>query len=153
MLILTLPTPRVTFYFHWCSGRLRRVDWLSPIEATTPDWPAELREWKSLLQRYFVKPRPLPLPLELHGTDFQSRVWQALRGIPPGEVSTYGELASQLHTSPRAVGNACRQNPCPLVVPCHRVVGRNGIGGYAGHTDGETLDIKRWLLRHEHVRI
>ncbi len=153
MLILTLPAPRATFYFHWRSGRLRRVDWQPPAEAVTPDWPYELREWMMMLQDYFVKPRLLPLPLELHGTDFQLRVWQALRTIPPGEVATYGELAARLHTSPRAVGNACRWNPCPLVVPCHRVVRRDGIGGYAGHSDGETLDIKRWLLRHENVRV
>jgi methylated-DNA-[protein]-cysteine S-methyltransferase len=72
-----------------------------------------------------------------------------LRSIPPGRTRTYGELASKLGTSARAVGGACRANPCPVVVPCHRVVAANGLGGFAGDTSGRKLEVKRWLLRHE----
>ena len=89
------------------------------------------------------------LPLDLRGTPFQKRVWKALRGIPPGETVTYGALARELGTSARAIGGACRANPCPIVVPCHRVVARNGLGGFAGDTGGRRLAVKRWLLRHE----
>jgi methylated-DNA-[protein]-cysteine S-methyltransferase len=69
--------------------------------------------------------------------------------IPPGEVRTYGALARKLRSSARAVGNACRANPVPMVVPCHRVVGATGLGGYMGAFTGDPLAIKEWLLRHE----
>ncbi|MBL4763069.1 MAG: methylated-DNA--[protein]-cysteine S-methyltransferase [Gammaproteobacteria bacterium] len=91
------------------------------------------------------------LPLLLAGTPFQRKVWRALREIPTGKVLTYGELAERLKTSARAVGNACRKNPVPVIVPCHRVVSANGLGGYCGEVGGEALAIKRQLLRHEGV--
>jgi len=87
--------------------------------------------------------------LRLHGTEFQQSVWREMQMIPPGNVKTYGELATKLGTSPRAVGNACRQNPVPLIVPCHRIVAAGGLGGYAGCTSGTVHDIKRELLQHE----
>ena len=93
------------------------------------------------------------LPLKLTGTDFQQRVWAELCRIPAGQVRTYGEIAGILSSSARAVGNACRANPVALVVPCHRVVAKNGAGGYMGQMDGENLDIKRRLLRHEGLEI
>lgn len=91
------------------------------------------------------------IKLETKGTAFQRRVWSALQKIPVGEVLTYGELAQQLKTSARAVGNACRVNPIPLVIPCHRVVAKTGLGGFAGSTDGRPMEIKKWLLAHEGV--
>jgi methylated-DNA-[protein]-cysteine S-methyltransferase len=72
-----------------------------------------------------------------------------LQKIPFGKVKTYGELAKILNTSARAVGNACRRNPVPLIVPCHRIVAATGIGGYAGRTSGDVHNIKRELLQHE----
>ncbi|MCU7958546.1 MAG: methylated-DNA--[protein]-cysteine S-methyltransferase [gamma proteobacterium symbiont of Bathyaustriella thionipta] len=92
---------------------------------------------------------PLDLPFTLNGSPFQQRVWQALRDIPAGQTLTYGELAKKLYTAARAVGNACRNNPLPLVVPCHRIISANGLGGYCGALSGKPADIKRWLLRHE----
>ena len=89
------------------------------------------------------------VPCQLEGTDFQKKVWAALKKIPRGEVVTYGELAAQLNTSALAVGNACRCNPVPVVIPCHRVVSASGFGGYAGKTSGTIFDIKKWLLKHE----
>jgi len=91
------------------------------------------------------------LPLAQTGTAFQQRVWQAIAAIPCGQTRTYSELAVQLGSGPRAVANACGANPLPLVVPCHRVVAQNGIGGFMqGKQDG--LLIKRWLLQHEGVK-
>jgi methylated-DNA-[protein]-cysteine S-methyltransferase len=88
------------------------------------------------------------LPLVLAGTDYQRRVWQAIAAIPCGQVLTYGEIAAQIGSGPRAVANACGANNLPLLVPCHRVVAKNGIGGFMqGNVDG--LAIKKWLLRHE----
>jgi methylated-DNA-[protein]-cysteine S-methyltransferase len=89
------------------------------------------------------------LALDLHGTSFQQRVWRALMAIPVGQVRSYGELARELRTSARAIANACRANPIAIIVPCHRVVGAHGLGGYMGALSGEPLAIKEWLLRHE----
>lgn len=84
-----------------------------------------------------------------HGTPFQLRVWRALLAIPAGQTFTYGALAAQLNTAPRAIGQACAANPLPLVIPCHRVVSAKGLGGFMHAASGAPLDIKVWLLRHE----
>jgi methylated-DNA-[protein]-cysteine S-methyltransferase len=91
------------------------------------------------------------LAVVMQGTPFQQRVWQALRDIPAGETRSYGQLAAHLGSGARAVGNACRHNPVSIVVPCHRVVGAAGLGGYSGHTQGPVLRRKSWLLAHEGV--
>ncbi|MCR4860483.1 MAG: methylated-DNA--[protein]-cysteine S-methyltransferase, partial [Bacteroidales bacterium] len=73
------------------------------------------------LDRYFRGEVPDFTPrLDLRGTPFQKAVWDALLQIPYGETMTYGELARQLHSAPRAVGGAVGRNPVPLIVPCHR---------------------------------
>jgi len=83
--------------------------------------------------------------IEMNGTPFQRRVWEALRSIPLGETRTYGDLARLLGTHPRAVGSANGSNPVGIAVPCHRVIAADGkLCGYAW---GE--DRKRWLLAHE----
>lgn len=89
------------------------------------------------------------LPVITVGTPFQQRVWHALTEIAPGTVCTYGELAAALGSGARAIGNACRSNPLPVIIPCHRVVGVAGPGGYAGETRGVGIECKRWLLTHE----
>lgn len=94
------------------------------------------------------------LPLKPVGTAFQQKVWQAICTIPAGRVLTYGQLAKQIRTAPRALGQACGANYFPLAIPCHRVVSSSGLGGFANHdTDGYFLAIKRWLLRHEGVML
>jgi len=94
------------------------------------------------------------LPLAQVGSEFQRKVWQAIGAIPRGEVRTYGEVAKFVGSMPRAVGQACGANYFPLVVPCHRVTGAQGLGGFAGSDDrnGFTLNVKRWLLAHEGLR-
>jgi methylated-DNA-[protein]-cysteine S-methyltransferase len=87
--------------------------------------------------------------LLIAGTPFQKKVWQALAKIPPGTTLSYGELAAKLGTSPRAIGNACRANAIPIVIPCHRIVAQQGTGGFAGKTRGTMINIKEWLLAHE----
>ena len=106
------------------------------------------------LERYLDDPQfRFTLPLAAGGTAFRRRVWQALLQIPIGESRTYGELARQLHSAPRAVGGACGANPIALVIPCHRVVGSHGsLGGFMGVTTGDPIAIKRWLLAHEGYR-
>lgn len=99
--------------------------------------------------QYLQNPNSLfDIPLSQHGTAFQQRVWQAIAAIPAGQVRTYGQLAREIGSGSRAVANACGANNLPLVVPCHRVVAQNGIGGFMqGKQNG--LLIKQWLLRHE----
>ena len=93
--------------------------------------------------------QPIQLVIERQVTPFQESVLQHLCTIPSGSTQTYGEIAKHLNTSPRAVGNACRRNPTPLLVPCHRVVSQTGLGGFAGNRSGKQLDVKTWLLQHE----
>ncbi|MGD9153281.1 MAG: methylated-DNA--[protein]-cysteine S-methyltransferase [Gammaproteobacteria bacterium] len=107
----------------------------------------------SQLQKYFTDANfSFNLPLQPKGTTFQQKVWHALQNIPCGETRTYGELAKQLKTSPRAIGNACRANPIPIIIPCHRVVSQNSDSGFMGKTAGKSLKIKKWLLQHEQLR-
>jgi methylated-DNA-[protein]-cysteine S-methyltransferase len=90
------------------------------------------------------------LPLKLSGTHHRVLVWEAMQRIAAGKTRTYGELARELGSSPRAVGGACGANPLPLIVPCHRVVAANDIGGFMGRREeGFERSIKRWLLEHE----
>lgn len=91
----------------------------------------------------------IDLPFELDGTHHQCSVWQAMLDIPCGQTLTYGDLAKKIDSSAQAVGQACGNNRIPIVIPCHRVVGKNGLGGFMQHAEGESLDIKRWLLAHE----
>jgi methylated-DNA-[protein]-cysteine S-methyltransferase len=92
---------------------------------------------------------PHGLPLAGRGTAFQRRVWAAISAIPRGHTRRYGELAQELASAARAVGGACGANPFPLFVPCHRVVASQGLGGFAGDTDGHLIHVKQWLLAHE----
>ncbi len=102
------------------------------------------------LTAYFADPGfHFDLPLKAGGTEHQNRVWRAMCKIPPGRVRTYGDIAAELHSCPRAVGQACGNNPIPIVIPCHRVVSKSGMGGFMHHSGGRALDIKQWLLQHE----
>ena len=130
--------------------RLEEIGFVDSPAFPRSDTSVYLERVIEQLSRYFDDPRfEFSLDLSSGGTPFQRRVWEALRRIPSGDVRTYGELAASLGSSPRAVGNACRRNPVPIVVPCHRVVSASGVGGYAGETTGRLLRVKRWLLDHE----
>ncbi len=89
------------------------------------------------------------IKLQQQGTVFFHRVWEMLLKIPLGQTVSYGELAKTLHTSPRAIAMACRRNPFPGIIPCHRVVAASGIGGFMGRTEGEWLTLKKSLLAYE----
>jgi methylated-DNA-[protein]-cysteine S-methyltransferase len=92
------------------------------------------------------------LPFEFNGTAFQCKVWRTICEIPRGGTLTYIAVAKKLATAPRPVGGACGANRIPLVIPCHRVVGSNGIGGFMKSRGGFPVEIKQWLLRHEGIR-
>lgn len=118
-------------------------------EKGSPD--AVLLKAKSELEEYFAGERKdFSLPLKPKGTPFQLRVWRALREIPYGETSTYGEIAKRIGNDKacRAVGMANNRNPIAIIVPCHRVIGAGGsLTGYAGG-----LDKKEFLLNFEAQR-
>jgi len=102
------------------------------------------------IQAYLDDPaRTIDLPLAVEGSEFQRRVWDAISRIPSGTTRTYGELATELRSTARAVGQACGDNRLPLAIPCHRVVAASGMGGFAHRTDSAMLNVKRWLLAHE----
>ena len=126
------------------------------IDATLERWyPGEARDrrtlaiFRGILSRYFAGEHGVidSVAVELNGTPFQKRVWQALRHIPSGSTISYLELARRIGepSAVRAVGAANGANPVALVVPCHRVIGSDGtLTGYGGG-----LDRKEWLLNHE----
>jgi len=102
------------------------------------------------LERYRDDPDArFDLPLLVEGTPFQRGVWSAMCAIPRGRTRTYGDIAQALGGEARAVGQACGDNRLPVVIPCHRVVAADGIGGFGHATSGYLLEAKRWLLMHE----
>jgi methylated-DNA-[protein]-cysteine S-methyltransferase len=144
-----LPAPFGAMGVRLNGGRLAGLEFLphgTPLRAggrLTARVAAELAA-------YYADPRHrFDLTLDLEGTPFRRRVWQALQAIPPGETRTYGQIATSLGSSPRAVGQAVGDNPIPIVVPCHRVLAAHGLGGFMHASDGFSLDVKKWLLRHE----
>ncbi|TCI04983.1 methylated-DNA--[protein]-cysteine S-methyltransferase [Corallincola luteus] len=141
------PFGRVAIFDN--GGELEKLIYLP--ESSALGAPSALtREVKRQLAAYLKEPAfRFDLPLLPQGTEFQSRVWQQLLAIPVGEVQTYGEMAAALGSAARAVGGACRRNPLPWVVPCHRVVASGSLGGFSGARQGPMLEIKRWLLCHE----
>lgn len=100
---------------------------------------------------YFKNPQyQFDLPLKPAGTIHQQKVWNQIAHIPVGSTTTYGELAKKIKSGPRAVGTACGANPYPLILPCHRVVAAQGIGGFMKqNAPGLHRQIKIWLLKHE----
>lgn len=107
------------------------------------------KAYEQIIQ-YLQNPASFNLPVSLHGTEYQQRVWQAIASIPLGQTRTYGQLAHQISSGPRAVANACGANHLPLVIPCHRVVAQNGLGGFM-QSKPNGLQVKKWLLQHEGV--
>ena len=91
------------------------------------------------------------LPLAIPRTAFQAHLRAALCATQPGETLTYGELAKQLNSAPRAVGQALGSNPIPIIVPCHRIIsaGKNRLTGFSHTREGPLLAMKAWLLEHE----
>ncbi len=115
------------------------------------DLTIKVHKWLDL---YFSnqKPNPNSLPLMICGTSFQREVWEQIKQIPYGEITTYGKIAQEiannhhiLKMSAQAVGNAIGKNPFAIIVPCHRIIGSNHhLVGYAGG-----IEKKEFLLRHE----
>lgn len=141
---LSLHTPIGDLTISEDGGAIVALDW---------GWGRDQTETKLLacardqLHAYFDgERREFDLPLAPAGTPYRQRVWLALQRIPFGATRTYGEIAALAGGSPRSVGTANGANPIPILIPCHRVLASNGIGGYSG---GDGLDTKRALLQLE----
>lgn len=141
----------------WLEGQKYFMDALPERPCRKEEAPILLRT-KKWLERYFAGERPeiAELSLAPMGGEFRQAVWDILKTIPYGEVTTYGEIGKRLSAgrglekmSARAVGGAVGHNPISIIIPCHRVVGSDGaVTGYAGGAEK-----KLWLLKHEGVDV
>jgi len=139
---VSITTARSTEMTHCCN----------PTKGGTP--AADTLRWLDAYFRGDKKMPPLPL-LHVEGTSFQQLVWNEIATIPRGSAITYGTLAMRLATlqgrrvmSAQAIGQAVKRNRHLILIPCHRVVAANSIGGYACG-----MHIKRWLLAHEGIKL
>lgn len=146
---LAIESPFGPLTLFEAGDRLVAIEWGStPADGAT----RLLARAKAQLEAYFARRlRRFDLPLGPEGSAFQKKAWAAIAAVPWGEVRTYGEIAARLGSSPRAVGAACRTNPLPIVVPCHRIVGAKGA--LTGYTGGDGIATKRKLLALEGVLI
>ena len=152
--VLNLPTSPIKRLLLETDGKvIQGVSMLfddEMAEEPLTDVPECLRVVAEQLRDYSMKAHNTWLvDLPEKGTLFQRKVWCYLQNIPMGTTQSYGQIAKVLNSSARAVGNACRQNPFLLIIPCHRVVKSKEIGGFGGKVDGEAVAIKHWLLAHE----
>ena len=139
------------------STRDGKVVGIRYVPLSSPNVPAKnalAEKAAKQLERYRDDPDTVfDLPLLIEGSPLQLAVWKAMCAIPRGRTRTYGELARELgaafSTTPRAIGQCCGDNRLPIVIPCHRVVAADGIGGFSHTTEGYLIEVKRWLLAHE----
>jgi methylated-DNA-[protein]-cysteine S-methyltransferase len=125
---------------------LARLDFLTDDRALIDSNEEIIDSIVSQLNQYFQCPSfQFDIPYQLQGTSFQNRVWQTVSKLPMQKTVSYGNLANKLKTGARAIGNACRANPLPILIPCHRVIAQGNLGGYKG----KEISIKKWLLNHE----
>ncbi len=134
------------FYFNviTAEGRVKRA-----FFSKTPAFGFKKSALSEKLEKYFRGEKvDFDCDFELDLPEFTIKVLEMVVKIPYGEITTYGRLAEELNTSPRAIGQALRKNPVPVLIPCHRIVARHGIGGYSAG-----VEIKRALLRLEGVQL
>jgi len=145
--VLETPVGRLEIFIQDRKVKSIELNSVQPIRSAASQFAQNVAQQ---LNRYFETPKfCFELPIIQEGTEHQNRVWAALGKIPFGSVMTYGALAKKIGSSARAIGNACRNNPVPIIVPCHRIVAAKDIGGFSGAKQGALLNIKRDLLRHE----
>ena len=130
--------------------RVVEIKYLPPsVAAVAAKIPLAERAARQL-ERYRADPDTrFDLPVVIEGTPLQRAVWDAMCAIPRGKTRTYGDIARELGADARDIGQACGDNRLPIVIPCHRVVAANGLGGFAHATSGYLIEVKRWLLAHE----
>ncbi|HEX2675878.1 MAG TPA: methylated-DNA--[protein]-cysteine S-methyltransferase [Polyangiales bacterium] len=156
---LEVPQIDASVWLAWTGRGLSHLLWAdagagrpAEIAVTVPEREIPARYAETLMRYFAGEPvDPVELPVDLHGTEFQLRVWNALRAVPRGSVRSYAGIAIDVDSprATRAVGMANASNPVAIVVPCHRVVEKDlSIGGYSAG-----LKIKRFLLALEGVNV
>ena len=150
------------FYLPFLGNALRvkassegvsEIYWLKNLPKKSQNLNPLQKKIKTQVDQFASGKAPLNLSIDwknLEGTDFQKTVWKKMAKIPYGKTKSYGEIAQSLKKpgAARAVGTACGKNPVLLAIPCHRVVGTNGLGGFSGGG----LPVKRKLLSLEGVQ-
>ena len=141
---LSFHTPLGALTLSEEDGAIVALDWGFGRDQTIT---ALLVRGREQMQAYFDGDlQAFDLPVAPAGSPYRRRVWQALTNIPYGKTVSYGAIAASAGGSARSVGGANGANPIPIIIPCHRVVGAVGFGGYSG---GEGLNTKMWLLELE----
>lgn len=124
-------------------GAVVRLEW-SVVDGESD--PVSTEAVSQLAQYFAGERQAFDLPLAPQVSDFQKKFGAALCAIPFGETRTYGHLAREMGVPAQAVGQACGANPIPIIIPCHRVLGANSLGGFSG---AGGVEGKVQLLRHE----
>lgn len=141
---LCVDTPTGPFEITETDGQITRATWIASDAAD--DTPLLRRAAEQVAAYFNGTLTDFDLPMAVEASEFQQRVCARIAAIPFGDTTTYGEIAKALGAPAQAVGRGCGGNPIPLLIPCHRVLGSAGLGGFSGGTGVET---KVWLLRHE----
>jgi methylated-DNA-[protein]-cysteine S-methyltransferase len=154
MFDVVLEFPRMKVAVATRDDRVVEIRFLPPSSScVAPKNPLAERAARQL-ERYRDDPdAKFDLPVVIEGAPLQRAVWDAMCAIPRGKTRTYGDIARELGAhfpvDARAIGQACGDNRLPIVIPCHRVVAADGLGGFGHSTGGYLLEVKRWLLMHE----
>ena len=149
MFYSTMESPIGTLYLIGTKDYLCQIKIHCPKEITRQDRPLFQEAQRQLKEYFSGKRKVFQLPIFFQGTPFQEKVWRSLLNIPYGTTKSYQEIAREIgnEKAVRAVGGAVHRNPLPLILPCHRVIGKNGsLVGF-----GLGLSTKKWLLEHERL--
>jgi methylated-DNA-[protein]-cysteine S-methyltransferase len=141
---MLIDTPIGKLLLEMKENKIIRLNFATSKEENFNNQSTEIKKW---LDDYFAMKNPINnFELMPQGTNFQLKVWQELLKIKYGKTTTYSEIATKIGSSPRAVGQAIKRNPIIILIPCHRVVGKNSLGGFLGKSK---IDIKKQLLELE----
>ena len=148
------PTPFAVLGIRVAGHKLTGIDYLPKGAATLDPLTRFAERACNEIERYLDDPEfSFTLPFDYAGTEFQCRVWRMISSINVGKTMSYKDIARRLKSAPRPVGGACGANRIPILIPCHRVLAANGIGGFMHARAGYPLEVKRWLLAHEGIKV
>jgi methylated-DNA-[protein]-cysteine S-methyltransferase len=140
--VIKVQTPAGQLVLYSQQGVITKADW----ELDDGIYPQHHEIQRQFNEYWLNTDKLINIKLLKQGSAYRHKVWAELDKIPFGETLTYSALAGKIGSSARAVGNACRDNPYPVIIPCHRVVSVSGMGGYCGQTEGDFMAIKYKLL-------
>ncbi len=145
-----LPTPIGNLGLILAAKGVRKLSYLNTKQnVRLPSHGLAEKLYQQLMEYFELRRTSFDIPIDIEGTSYQKKVWNEVASISYGQSRTYGDIAQSINSGPRAVGNACRHNPIPIIIPCHRVVRKTGLGGYCGRVVGKEIQQKDWVLRHE----